>query len=138
MACLQRGLRRPNRLPSRHPSVKTCRPSNETCGWSVWPKSKQAPPRLISWVGLEGPNNVLALNALGVPAVAVCSNTVTEVQADKLAMLAREFGDDTVSLMFDLDLDREGENGAKQAAVELAARCRVRLAWTAASTHGAF
>jgi hypothetical protein len=66
---------------------------------------------------------------LRVPAVAICSNTVTEEQADKLAALAREFGGDTVSVMF--DLDREGENGAKQAVVELARRCRVRYAWTA-------
>jgi hypothetical protein len=83
-----------------------------------------------------GPNDVMNLNALRVPAVAVCSNTITEEQADKLATLAREFGGGTVSVMF--NLDREGENGAKQAVVELAACCRVRFAWTAASTHGAF
>ena len=85
---------------------------------------------------VEGPNDVMNLNALGVPAVAVCSNTVTGDQADKLATLAREFGNGTVSVMF--DLDRAGENGAKQVVLEVAMRCRVRYAWTCAVDSGKF
>lgn len=90
----------------------------------------------IGVIVVEGPNDVMALSALGVPAVAVCSNTVTETQADRLAMLAEEFGGGTVSVMF--DLDREGENGAKQAVLELAQRCRVRYAWTTTLSDGKF
>lgn len=78
----------------------------------------------------------MALNALGVPALAVCSNTVTAEQAVKLAALARELGGNTVSVMF--DLDREGENGAKQAVVELASHCPVRFAWHAGLADGKF
>ena len=70
------------------------------------------------------------------PAVAVCSNTVTAEQADKLAALARELGGATVSVMF--DLDREGINGSQQAILEIAKRCRTRLAWTAELAGGMF
>lgn len=92
--------------------------------------------RQLGVIVVEGPNDVIALNALGVPAVAVCSNTITEEQAEKLAALARELGGDTVSVMF--DLDREGENGAKQAILMLAERCRVRFGWSAAISEGKF
>jgi len=85
---------------------------------------------------VEGDNDVMNLNALGVPAVAVCSNSVTDDQADKLAALAREFGGGTVSVMF--DLDREGDNGAKQAVLALAERCRVRCFWTTNIAAGRF
>lgn len=85
---------------------------------------------------VEGPNDVMALNGLGVPAVAVCSNTVTDEQADKLAALAREFGGNTVSVMF--DLDREGINGSQQTILETAKRCRTRFAWTAELAGGLF
>ncbi|WP_197534702.1 toprim domain-containing protein [Symmachiella dynata] len=85
---------------------------------------------------VEGPNDVINLNALGVPAVAVCSNTVTEKQADKLAALACEFSNGTVSVMF--DLDRQGENGAGQTVLKLAQRCCVRYAWTTSLSDGRF
>lgn len=100
---------------------------------------REAKPDQVRDLGIvvtEGPNDVCALAALGVPAVAVCSNTITTEQADRLTALAREFGGDTVSIMF--DLDREGENGAKQAIVMLAERCRVRLAWTTKLSDGKF
>lgn len=85
---------------------------------------------------VEGPNDAMNLNALGVPAVAVCSNTITEEQASKLATLAREFSNGTVSVMF--DLDREGINGSQQAILEIAKRCPTRLAWTAELAGGLF
>jgi hypothetical protein len=59
---------------------------------------------------------------------------VTKQQADKLAALAREFGADTVSVMF--DLDREGENGAKQAIIDLGSRCRVRFSMDGGDVRG--
>ena len=70
------------------------------------------------------------------PAVAVCRNSVTVEQAEKLAALAREFGGATVSVMF--DLDREGINGSQQAILEIAKRCRTRFAWTAELAGGTF
>jgi len=66
----------------------------------------------------------------------VCSNTITETQADKLATLANEFPGGHVSVMY--DLDQEGQNGAKQTVLELAKRCRVRLAWSNDLADGRF
>ncbi|QDU10881.1 toprim domain-containing protein [Gimesia aquarii] len=85
---------------------------------------------------VEGPNDVINLHTLGIPALAVCSNTITETQADKLATLANQIPGGHVSVMF--DLDQEGENGAKQTVLELAKRCCVRLAWTANHAKGNF
>src|SRR5205823_5306895 len=39
---------------------------------------------------VEGPNDVIRLSTLGVPAVALCSNRITRDQAVKVAALARE------------------------------------------------
>lgn len=41
-----------------------------------------------------------------------------------------------VSVMF--DLDREGENGAKQTILALAEHCRVRYTWLSAFAEGNF
>ncbi|QDV48471.1 toprim domain-containing protein [Gimesia fumaroli] len=98
-----------------------------------------ATPEQLQQIGIilvEGPNDVINLHTLGIPALAVCSNTVTESQADKLATLANSIPGGHVSVMF--DLDREGENGAKQTVMELAKRCRVRLAWSIDFADGRF
>ena len=98
-----------------------------------------ATPEQIGQTGIilvEGPNDVINLHNLGVPAIAVCSNTISETQADKLATLANSIPGGHVSVMF--DLDREGENGAKQTVLELAKRCCVRLAWTTNIAEGIF
>ena len=76
------------------------------------------------------------LLSLGIPALAVCSNLITETQADKLAILANEIPGGHVSVMF--DLDREGEIGTKQAVLELAKQCRVKLAWNSEMADGQF
>lgn len=98
-----------------------------------------ANPEQIQQTGIilvEGPNDVINLHTLGVPALAICSNTITETQADKLATLANEIPSGYVSVMF--DLDHAGENGAKQTVLELAKRCRVRLAWSNDLADGQF
>lgn len=88
----------------------------------------------LGLVVVEGPNDVIALDCLGVPAVALCSNTVTDDQIQKVAAWANTLAAGVVTLM--LDCDAEGENGAKQALWELAQHCRVRLAWSS-EMHGA-
>ncbi|QDT45691.1 DNA primase [Gimesia alba] len=90
----------------------------------------------IGIILVEGPNDAINLHTLGIPALAVCSNTITETQADKLATLVKEISGGYVSVMF--DLDHAGENGAKQTALELAKRCCVRLAWTSGFAEGKF
>jgi hypothetical protein len=93
----------------------------------------------LSGLGLivvEGPNDVIALDVLGVPAVGLCSSTVTKEQTTKLARLAKSHAGGVVTLMF--DCDPEGESGARQAAIDLAQSCLVRFAWLPSMHGGAF
>src|SRR5206468_3719700 len=46
--------------------------------------------KALGLIVVEGPNDVIRLDTLGVPAVGLCSNTITREQADKAAKLARE------------------------------------------------
>jgi hypothetical protein len=87
-------------------------------------------------VVVEGPNDVIALDVLGVPAVGLCSNTVTGEQVEKISQLAHAVGGGVVTLM--LDCDAEGENGARLALVEIAQHCPVRLAWSSSMHGGTF
>jgi hypothetical protein len=93
----------------------------------------------LSGLGLlvvEGPNDVMALDVVGVPAVGLCSNTVTKEQTTKIARLAKSRNGGVVTLM--LDCDPEGESGACQAAVEIAQLCPVRSAWLTSMHGGTF
>jgi hypothetical protein len=85
---------------------------------------------------VEGPNDVIRLAALGVPAVALCSNAITREQAAKAARLAREAAGGIVTVF--LDCDGEGEKGMKQALGYLAQLVPVRLAWTSRMYGGKF
>jgi 5S rRNA maturation endonuclease (ribonuclease M5) len=96
-------------------------------------------PEQIQQTGIvlvEGPNDVINLHSLGIPALAVCSNLITETQADKLVELANGIFSGFISVMF--DLDKEGVIGAKQAVLELAKRCKVKLAWSNELADGKF
>jgi 5S rRNA maturation endonuclease (ribonuclease M5) len=85
---------------------------------------------------VEGPNDVIGLDALGVPAVALCSNTISREQAEKAARLADELAGGIVTLM--LDCDTEGENGIQQVLPMLADFVAVRLGWNAKMHDGRF
>ena len=90
----------------------------------------------VGLIAVEGPNDVIAMDVLGVPAVGLCSNTITVEQVEKVRRLADVVADGVVTLM--LDCDEEGERGAKMALVEIAQHCRVRLAWSSSMHGGAF
>lgn len=92
--------------------------------------------RGLGLIVVEGPNDVIRLGTLGVPAVGLCSNTITSDQAEKVARLAREVGGGVVTLL--LDCDPEGENGMKQALGVLAQLVPVRLAWSSEMYTGKF
>jgi len=85
---------------------------------------------------VEGPNDVIRLDTLGVPSVGLCSNTITREQASKAARLARELTGGVVTVF--LDGDAEGENGMKQCLGYLAQLTPVRLAWTSKMFGGKF
>jgi hypothetical protein len=90
----------------------------------------------LGLVLVEGPNDVIALDALGVPAVGLCSNTITREQAEKTAWLAIELAGGIITLM--LDCDTEGENGVQQVLPMLAERVPVRMAWSSRMHGGRF
>jgi DNA primase len=90
----------------------------------------------VGLIVVEGPNDAIRLNTLGLKAVAVCSNTITQQQAQRAARLARETTDGAITLLF--DCDEEGERGAQQALPILAEYGPVRLGWSARMHGGAF
>lgn len=90
----------------------------------------------LGLIVVEGPNDVIRLDTLGVTAVGLCSNTITREQAAKAAQLARELGNGIVTIM--LDCDPEGENGMKQCLGYVSQLAPVRLAWTSRMYGGKF
>lgn len=90
----------------------------------------------LGLVVVEGPNDVIRLDSLGVPAVALCSNTISREQATKAAELAVEVAGGIVTVL--LDCDVEGEKGMRQALGYLAQLVPVRLAWTGQMHGGKF
>jgi 5S rRNA maturation endonuclease (ribonuclease M5) len=88
-------------------------------------------------VVVEGFNDVIGLDNIGVPAVGVMSNRITEAQVEKIARWARKLADGRVTLM--LDCEQTGSDGAKEALWEFAERqLDVRLAWSPKMHGGTF
>ncbi len=85
---------------------------------------------------VEGPNDVIRLDTLGVPAVGLCSNMITREQSDRLAEIAAKLCGGKVTVF--LDCDAEGEAGMRQALGYLSQRTFVRLAWTSKMFGGKF
>lgn len=86
---------------------------------------------------VEGFNDVIGLDNIGVPSVGLCSNRMTEEQADKIARFAKTLAEGMVTLL--MDCDDPGDEGAKDALWMLSERqLRVRLGWTQAMHAGAF
>lgn len=96
----------------------------------------QSTLQTLGLILVEGPNDVIRLATLGVPAVGLCSNTITREQAARAALFARELSNGVVTIL--LDCDPEGENGMKQCLGYLAQITPVRLAWTSKMYRGKF
>ncbi len=90
----------------------------------------------IGLVTVEGPNDVINLASLGIPSIAICSNMVTEAQAEKIAHLARSYGNGIISLM--LDNDEAGDHGMRRSLPLLAAVAPTRLLWSRDSLQKRF
>ena len=84
---------------------------------------------------VPGPNDVIALEAFGAPAIGLCATTVTAEQAEKLGSFSRETGS-VVTVMF--DCTEEGELGARVVVAELAQGGPVRLGWSPIMHGGIF
>jgi hypothetical protein len=86
---------------------------------------------------VEGFNDVIGLDNLGIPAVAIMSNRITETQVEKLIRWSRQLASGKVTLLF--DCEPTGDDGAKEALWLLAQRgLNVRLGWSEAMHGGAF
>jgi hypothetical protein len=96
---------------------------------------QQAIKRLGHLLVVEGPNDVIRLDELAIPALAVCSNRITREQAERVAVWSRALHV-TVAVLF--DCDAEGDSGAQQAVIELAQRCPVRFGWSRLMFAGRF
>ena len=78
---------------------------------------------------VEGFNDVIGLDNLGVPALGIMSNRMTEAQGDKVLRFAKQLGVNRVNLMF--DCEDTGSEGAKDALWFFAERqLNVRLVWS--------
>jgi hypothetical protein len=79
---------------------------------------------------VEGPNDVIRLDTLGIPAVGLCSSSATAEQIAKIARFARTVAGNRATLM--LDLDAAGDVGTEQTLFQLAKLgVNVRLGWSA-------
>lgn len=86
---------------------------------------------------VEGFNDMIALDTLGVPGVALTSNKITVEQIAKIERWSRQLAQGRVSLL--LDADDEGDAGAKETLWLLAPRgLDVRVGWSRAINAGSF
>ena len=85
---------------------------------------------------VSGPNDVIVLDSMRLPAVGLCATTITHEQVEKLGELAADNGRQVVTVM--LDCTEAGEFAARVIVVELAQVCPVRLAWSQAMHGGVF
>ncbi len=86
---------------------------------------------------VEGFNDVINLDSLGVPALGIMSNRMTDAQGEKIAAWAKQLANDRVNIMF--DCEPSGVEGAKEALWFFAERkLDVRLLWSPAMHCGKF
>ncbi|MDB5389430.1 MAG: primase [Planctomycetaceae bacterium] len=90
----------------------------------------------LSVIIVEGPNDVIALDSLGIPAVGLMSNIITDDQVMKITRWAELVGNHRVTLL--LDCDAPGETGMKEALWKLSQHCDVRLGWSESMYGGHF
>ncbi len=129
---------RSKREPEKFHFVKNFHRGLELFGQQVSRLTEES-RKAIGELGLivvEGPNDVIALDCLGVPAVGINSNRITTEQIAKVTRWARQLADGVVTLMF--DCDPAGELGMRQALYDIAQHCRVRLAWSETMFGGKF
>ena len=86
---------------------------------------------------VEGFNDVINLDTLGIPALAIMSNRMTDNQGEKVIRFAKQLGTTRVNLMF--DCDDPGTVGTKEALWFFAQRnITVRLVWSPTNHEGQY
>lgn len=85
----------------------------------------------------EGFNDVIGLDALGVPALGIMSNRITDAQVEKVANWAQQLAQGRIVLLFDCEAN--GDDGAKDCLWKLAERgLSARLGWSQRMHGGDF
>lgn len=125
---------RSKREPEKVHFVKGFARGQELYGQHLQERLEQTPQmqdviRDVGLVVVEGANDVMRLDALGVPAVGLMSNTATDLQVQKIAALAHQFAGGHVLIM--LDCDEAGDRGAIAMMPKISLTCSLRLAWSA-------
>jgi len=116
-------------MKHRFPSAKFFRRGQELYGQQVRRLDEPGYRDKIAEIGIlvvEGMNDVIRLDADGVPAVALMSNEITDEQVEKIVRWARRLAAGRVSLM--LDNDDHGREGAKSTLWKLARQTPVLVA----------
>ncbi len=86
---------------------------------------------------VEGFNDVIGLDNLGVPSLGIMSNRMTDAQGEKVQRFAKQLGVRRVNIMF--DCEDSGVDGAKEALWFFAERqLDVRLVWSPSMHDGEF
>lgn len=86
---------------------------------------------------VEGSNDVIGLDNLGIPALGIMSNRMTDAQGEKIARFAKQLGISRINLMF--DCEDTGSEGAKEALWFFAEKqLDVRLVWSPGMHGGEF
>lgn len=123
--------------PAKYTMPKTFKRGLEIWGEPiVREKFLASKPLPCGLVVVEGANDAIRLLLLGAPAIALCSNTITPRQVERIVQLAADCGQMHVSLM--LDNDQAGEQGVGQALPLLAAKVPVQLPWSRTNHDGKF
>lgn len=122
--------------PAKTQFVKGFHRGLELYGENIARRERPSDSARMGLVVVEGPNDALRLHTLGTSSVALCSNTATKEQVDRIEALAADLGTPCVTLM--LDCDEEGINGAQQVLPLLAEKVPARLAWSSKTANGHF
>lgn len=126
--------------PIKHKYVKGFHRGQELFGQQVDrlndPKIAESLER-YGLIVVEGANDVIRLDELGLAAVGLCSNRATEAQIDKIKRFAMTAANKRVLLM--PDNDEEGEAGFRDLLWNLVdSGLKIQLGWSRSRNHGMY
>ena len=139
-AWLRQGNPTPPKQPLKHKYVKGFARGLELYGQQVERLDEphvQASLDRNGLVVVEGANDVIRLDTLGIAAIGLCSNRATDAQIEKIRRFASAMAGGRVLLM--PDNDSQGEAGFKELLWALSEiRLETSLAWSRCMSEGAF
>ena len=133
----------PAKKPAKHRFVKGFHRGLELFGQNGRRRIQENPHlreslQRLGLVVVEGPNDVMRLDAIGVAAVGLCSNHATDEQVRKMIRFAKETAGGRIVLMG--DNDEQGEAGFKELLWRLSScgDIETKLGWSKQSHAGQF